>query len=137
MFQTLASRDDIEVSGIGLTIVKKKVQAHGGDVRVESAPPTRGSTFIFTWKEDCGVKGNPLTILLIDDDKIDIMAVKRSFRDLKIANPVIEAHNGIEGLEHLRGENGREKAAVALPGFAGSEHAAHGRIEFLEQLRAR
>ena len=41
MFQTLASRDDVEASGIGLTI-KKKVQAHGGDIRVESTPPKRG-----------------------------------------------------------------------------------------------
>ena len=51
MFQTLASRDDIESSGIGLTIVKKKVQAHGGQIGVESAPPARGTTFVFTWKE--------------------------------------------------------------------------------------
>jgi PAS domain S-box-containing protein len=51
MFQTLASRDDVESSGIGLTIVKKKVQGHGGQIRVESAPPARGTTFVFTWKE--------------------------------------------------------------------------------------
>jgi light-regulated signal transduction histidine kinase (bacteriophytochrome) len=51
MFQTLASRDDIESSGIGLTIVKKKVQNHGGQIRVESNPPARGSTFVFTWEE--------------------------------------------------------------------------------------
>jgi PAS domain S-box-containing protein len=51
MFQTLASRDDVESSGIGLTIVKKKVQTHGGQIWVESAPPVRGTTFAFTWKE--------------------------------------------------------------------------------------
>jgi PAS domain S-box-containing protein len=51
MFQTLASRDDVESSGIGLTIVKKKVQAHGGQIWIESAPPVRGTTFVFTWKE--------------------------------------------------------------------------------------
>jgi PAS domain S-box-containing protein len=51
MFQTLASRDDVESSGIGLTIVKKKVQTHGGRIWVESAPPARGTSFIFTWKE--------------------------------------------------------------------------------------
>jgi len=51
MFQTLASRDDVETSGIGLTIVKKKVQTHGGQIWVESAPPARGTTFGFTWKE--------------------------------------------------------------------------------------
>ena len=50
-----------------------------------------------------------VTILLVDDDKVDTMAVKRSFRELKIANPVIEAHNGIEALQRLRGENGYEK----------------------------
>lgn len=51
MFQTLASRDDVESSGIGLTIVKKKVQSHGGEIWVESAPPKRGTTFVFTWKD--------------------------------------------------------------------------------------
>ncbi|WP_158923267.1 ATP-binding protein [Acidisphaera sp. S103] len=51
MFQTLASRDDVESSGIGLTIVKKKVQTHGGRIWVESAPPARGTSFVFTWKE--------------------------------------------------------------------------------------
>jgi PAS domain S-box-containing protein len=51
MFQTLASRDDVESSGIGLAIVKKKVQSHGGRIWIESAPPARGTTFAFTWKE--------------------------------------------------------------------------------------
>jgi PAS domain S-box-containing protein len=51
IFQTLASRDDVESSGIGLTIVKKQVQSHGGRIWVESAPPARGTTFVFTWKE--------------------------------------------------------------------------------------
>jgi signal transduction histidine kinase len=52
MFQTLVSRDEIESSGIGLAIVKKTVELHGGKVWVESAPPARGTTFAFTWKED-------------------------------------------------------------------------------------
>jgi PAS domain S-box-containing protein len=51
IFQTLASRDDVESSGIGLAIVKKRVEGHGGRIRVESEPPIRGTTFIFTWKE--------------------------------------------------------------------------------------
>jgi CheY-like chemotaxis protein len=44
-----------------------------------------------------------VTILLVDDDKVDTMAVKRSFRDLKIANLIIEAYDGIAALERLRG----------------------------------
>jgi light-regulated signal transduction histidine kinase (bacteriophytochrome) len=51
ILQTLASRDDLEASGIGLAIVKKKVQARGGRIWVESAPPARGSSFVFTWPE--------------------------------------------------------------------------------------
>ena len=51
IFQTLASRDDVESNGIGLAIVKQRVEAHGGRVRIESAPPLRGTTIVFTWKE--------------------------------------------------------------------------------------
>jgi PAS domain S-box-containing protein len=51
MFQTLASRDQVESSGIGLTIVKKHVLGNGGTIRIESEPPTRGTTVVFTWKE--------------------------------------------------------------------------------------
>jgi signal transduction histidine kinase len=51
IFQTLSSRDDVESSGIGLAIVMKHVNANGGRIRVESVPPTRGTSFVLTWKE--------------------------------------------------------------------------------------
>jgi len=51
IFQTLARRDEVETSGIGLAIVKKRITDNGGRIRVESAPPARGTTFVFTWKE--------------------------------------------------------------------------------------
>jgi signal transduction histidine kinase len=49
IFQTLQSRDDQETSGVGLSIVRKTVERAGGKVCVESSPPRRGSTFLFTW----------------------------------------------------------------------------------------
>jgi len=51
IFQTLASRDEVEASGIGLAVVKRYVEAHEGRIRIESAPPERGCTFAFTWHE--------------------------------------------------------------------------------------
>lgn len=47
IFQTLNRRDKIEATGIGLSIVRKIVEQHGGRVWVESKPG-EGSTFLFT-----------------------------------------------------------------------------------------
>ncbi|MCJ7674382.1 MAG: PAS domain S-box protein, partial [Sedimentisphaerales bacterium] len=47
MFQTLAPRDDVESTGVGLTVAKKIVELYGGRIWVESKVG-EGSTFFFT-----------------------------------------------------------------------------------------
>ncbi len=47
IFQTLNARDDIESTGIGLSIVKKIVETYGGKIWIES-DLGKGSTFYFT-----------------------------------------------------------------------------------------
>jgi len=47
LFQTLASRDEVESTGVGLALVKKIVENEGGRVWIES-PPGMGATFLFT-----------------------------------------------------------------------------------------
>ena len=81
------------------------------------------------------MKHNTLTILLVDDDKVDVMAVKRSFRELKIANPIVEAHNGIEALDRLRGENGHEKVLSPCLVLLDLNMPRMGGVEFLDKLR--
>jgi CheY-like chemotaxis protein len=43
-----------------------------------------------------------LTILLVDDDEVDVMTVKRAFAKANITNQVFVATNGVEALELLR-----------------------------------
>ncbi|TRX02917.1 sensor histidine kinase [Candidatus Methylobacter oryzae] len=52
MFQTLKPRDQVEGSGMGLAIVQKTIENFGGCIRVESDPPHRGTTFVFTWPKN-------------------------------------------------------------------------------------
>ena len=60
MFQTLIRRDEREETGIGLSIVKKIVEIHGGKIWVESNNG-QGSTFSFTLtKHKIGVKNEEL-----------------------------------------------------------------------------
>jgi signal transduction histidine kinase len=47
LFQTLAPRDRVESTGVGLALVRKIVEMYGGHVWVESTVG-EGSTFFFT-----------------------------------------------------------------------------------------
>src|SRR5262249_34446849 len=53
IFQTLRPRDEVEASGIGLAIVKKVVETHGGSVVIESIG--RGTTVRFSWPKESGI----------------------------------------------------------------------------------
>ena len=53
------------------------------------------------------LKNLMLNILLIEDDEVDIMTVKRAFKKGNITNPLYVAGDGLEALAMLRGEAGR------------------------------
>ncbi|MBC8263649.1 MAG: HAMP domain-containing protein [Anaerolineales bacterium] len=55
MFQTLAPRDELESTGVGLALVKKIVETWGGSVWLESEVG-EGSTFYFTLPKEGGKK---------------------------------------------------------------------------------
>lgn len=50
IFQTLQPRDQVESTGIGLSLVRKIVEQRGGEVGVDSTPG-HGACFFFTWPE--------------------------------------------------------------------------------------
>ncbi len=43
-----------------------------------------------------------VTILLVEDDEVDVRALRWAFDKLKIANPLIVARDGVEGWEMLQ-----------------------------------
>jgi len=50
------------------------------------------------------VNDHALTIMLVEDDEVDVMTVRRAFAKANITNPIFVASDGIEGLEMLRSE---------------------------------
>ena len=79
------------------------------------------------------MEGRPLNILLVDDDEVDAITVKRAFAASQMPAKISIARNGIEALELLRsGTIPAERRIILLdinmPKMNG--------IEFLRELRA-
>jgi len=52
--------------------------------------------------------------LLVEDDDVDVMTVKRALKDLKVTNSLVRTTNGEEALEYLRTEKSNKKPCVIL-----------------------
>jgi CheY-like chemotaxis protein len=76
-----------------------------------------------------------MTILLVEDDTVDAMAIKRAFRQLRFTNTVIEARNGVEALVYLRGESGHDRLPQPCLVLLDLKMPKMGGIECLEAMR--
>lgn len=74
------------------------------------------------------------TILLVEDDEVDIMNVQRAFSKNKMTNPFHVARNGVEALQMLRGENGVQITPHII--LLDINMPKMGGLEFLQNLRA-
>ena len=52
-------------------------------------------------------------ILLVEDDRVDAMTVKRALKDLNVTNLLVHTPNGKEAFEYLTGE-GNERPCIIL-----------------------
>lgn len=78
----------------------------------------------------------PVHFLVVDDDEICIMAVKRAMKKLGIVNPVTTANNGIQALEVLRAS---VEPNAPLPRYVlllDLSMPRMGGLELLDELRA-
>ena len=79
------------------------------------------------------VNPRTLNILLVEDDEVDVMLVKRAFAEAHVTNPLAVVSNGIEALAFLRAPDNRADRRIVLldlnmPRMSG--------LEFLHELRA-
>ncbi len=75
--------------------------------------------------------GTEVLILLVEDDLVDVMTIKRAFKDIKIGNPLQVCDNGLEALKYLKNPSNRTPGIILLdinmPKMNG--------IEFLEIIK--
>jgi len=79
-----------------------------------------------------------LNVLLVEDDEVDVMNVKRAFQKNNIKNPLYVASNGIEAFKILRGQGDnypiipQQRRIILLD----LNMPKMGGLEFLQELRA-
>ena len=70
-------------------------------------------------------------ILLLEDDEIDVVAIKRALKELNIKNPLVVCENGAKGLEWLRANLQTPPAVILsdidMPVMTG--------LEFLDKMK--
>ena len=54
------------------------------------------------------------TILLVEDDEVDIRSVKRALTDIRVTNPLVVTKNGEEALDYLQSEGDKRPGLILL-----------------------
>jgi CheY-like chemotaxis protein len=78
------------------------------------------------------VRSKGLNILLVEDDEVDVMNVRRAFKKNNIDDPLWVADNGLRGLELLRGSDMPRSHRLVLLDL--NMPRMNG-LEFLSELR--
>ena len=78
----------------------------------------------------------PIRILLVEDDRVDIMTVQRAMKKIDVSNPLYVARTGVEALGMLRGDGYPKIEPTPSLILLDLNLPKMGGIEFLKELRA-
>jgi len=79
---------------------------------------------------------NDAVIMLVEDDRVDIMTVQRAMKKIDVSNPLYVARTGVEALGMLRGEGFPKIEPAPSLILLDLNLPQMGGIEFLKELRA-
>jgi len=78
---------------------------------------------------------NDNVILLVEDDRVDIMTVQRAMKKIDVSNPLYVARTGVEALGMLRGDGYPKIEPTPSLILLDLNLPKMGGIEFLKELR--
>lgn len=79
---------------------------------------------------------NTVTVVLVEDNPVDVEAVRRAFERHRIANPIVEFHDGRAALNALQGGEGSEAISRPFLVLLDLNMPRMNGLEFLRELRA-
>jgi CheY-like chemotaxis protein len=60
------------------------------------------------------MKINSQPILLVEDDQVDVMTVKRALKEIHVTNPLVNLENGEQAMKYLRDAKGAKPCIILL-----------------------
>mgnify|MGYP001821821505 FL=1 len=82
------------------------------------------------------MSNNDKVILLVEDDRVDIMTVQRALKKINVSNPLYVARTGVEALAMLRGDGVPAIEPIPSLILLDLNLPKMGGVEFLKELRA-
>jgi CheY-like chemotaxis protein len=76
-----------------------------------------------------------VSILIVDDDQVDVRAIERGLKQQRIVNPVYVAEDGRQGLAMLRGEEGHPRVPQPYLILLDLNMPRMNGLQFLKELR--
>jgi CheY-like chemotaxis protein len=76
-----------------------------------------------------------INVLLVEDDEMDVEAIRRVFKKKNIGNPLFHATCGVDALAMLRGEGGHEKIPQPYVLLVDINMPQMNGLDFLSEVR--